>query len=51
MKTDLNPDEQPLFESLDEMCEAWGFSEAVKEQMRRDMLLTQPRDVDSEKLH
>jgi hypothetical protein len=52
MKVDRNHDEQePLFSSLDEMCAAWGFSDAVKEQMRRDMLLTAPRDVDSEALH
>jgi hypothetical protein len=51
MKTDRNDDEQPLFESLDEMCEAWGIDDATKNQMRIDMELTRPRDVDSETLH
>ena len=51
MKTDRGHDEQPLFNSLDEMCEAWGIDDATKEQMRRDMELTRPRDVDSEALH
>jgi hypothetical protein len=51
MKADRNHDEQPMFDSLDEMCEAWGFSDTVREQMRSDMELTRPRDVDSETLH
>lgn len=38
-----NRDEKPMFESLDEMCRACGFDDATKEQIRRDMLLTQPR--------
>ena len=51
MKPDRNDDEQPMFASLDEFCEAYGVSDVLKEEMRRDMLLTAPRDVDSEALH
>jgi hypothetical protein len=51
MKTDRDHDEQPLFDSLDEFCEACGFDDATKNQMRVDMELTRPRDVDSETLH
>ena len=43
--------QQPLFESLEEFCEAYGFSDALREEIRRDLLLTAPRDVDSETLH
>jgi hypothetical protein len=44
MKHDRKPEERPMFDSLDEMCEACGFDDTTKEQMRRDMLLTQPHD-------
>jgi hypothetical protein len=51
MNPDRNHDETPQFASLDEMCEACGFDDATKEQIRRDMEFTAPRDVDSETLH
>ena len=44
MKTDRNPDdEQPMFDSLDEMCEACGFDDATKRQIAIDMELTARR--------
>ena len=46
MNPDRNHDELPLFESLDEMCEAWGIDDATKEQMRRAMELTAPSEAE-----
>ena len=46
MKTDRNDDEQPMFDSLDEFCEAYGFDDATKEQMRRAMELTAPSEAE-----
>jgi hypothetical protein len=43
-------DEPALFASVDEACEAFGFDDATKEQMRRDMALTAPREP-GEPLH
>ena len=39
-------DEEPLFDSLDEMCAGCGFDDATKEQMRIDMELTRPLEPD-----
>jgi hypothetical protein len=51
VKADRDHDEQPLFDSLDEFCEAYGFPDAVKEEMRRAMEFTAPRDANTETLH
>ena len=32
-----NDEQEPLFESLDEMCEFLGWDDATKEKIRRDM--------------
>jgi len=46
MIDDPSNEEQPLFDSLDEMCAVLGFDDATKAQMRRDMELTRPREPD-----
>ena len=43
-------DEQALFASVDEACETFGFDDATKDQIRRDMALTAPHGAD-EPLH
>ncbi len=43
-KPDDDDEVRPLFASLDEMCAAFSFDDATKEQIRRDMGLTAPRE-------
>ena len=42
---DRPDDDEPLFASVDEMCDAFGWDDEIKAQILRDVEMTRPRDA------
>ena len=40
---DDDDEQEPMFESLDAMCAAYGWDDAIKERIRLEMEPTRPR--------